>query len=268
MQPRRANPGVGPVGRAGRVVPALTLAAALALAAPPALGQAAPAPWEMIGVVRSTNGVVIPDAVIVLGAASTRTDSLGRFRIVALRRDTLTLSVRRLGFTPVNTLLSGPELRGDTLLVLLDASAQMLESVEVGATDLRSALGFGSFEDRRAAGLGVFVTREDIVKRNTLRLSDVMRGQRGVHLVRLSNGSYGVRFAAFAGRERNCAPEIWIDGQRARGMEIDDIPANTVEAIELYRSTATTPFQFTAAAGTISTRCGTIVIWSRVPGTP
>ena len=252
------------------IIPRWARAAAFGFAAGavPSEGGAQAVPWDLLGIVRESSGIPIAGAVIEIGAVSVRSDSLGRFRIQATSRDSLTLVVRRLGFVRVSAFLTAPELRGDTLLVLMDANAQMLASITVKERDLRSALGYGSFEERRAQGLGVYVTREQIVKRNTLRLSDVVRLQRGVHLVRLSNGVYGVRFTASEGRQRACAPEIWVDGQRLRGMEIDDVPANTVEAIELYRSTVTTPFQFTVADGAATGRCGTIVIWSRQAGTP
>lgn len=237
----------------------------LAVAAP-STGAAQGTSWELLGIVREMSGRVIEGATVEIHGQSARTDSLGQFRIRAYRRDSLTITVKRIGFAPSTGLLTAPELSGDTLLVLMDANAQMIDSVLIRGADLRSALGYGSFEDRRAQGIGVFVTRDEIEKRNSVRLSDVMRMQRGVHLVRLRNGVYGVRFSAFEGRTRSCAPEIFIDGQRARGMEVDDIPANTVEAIELYRSSATTPFQFTVADAGITARCGTIVVWSRVPG--
>lgn len=246
----------------------LSRAGAIAIAAVvPGVVAAQAAPWDLNGSVRTAAGQPVFSAMIEIGVASTRTDSLGNFTIRATRRDSLTITIKRLGFTPVSILLGPAELVGDTLLVLMNENAQMIEGVMVKARDLRSSLGFGSFEDRRAQGLGLYVTRQEITDRNTLRLSDVLRGQRGVYLLRLSAGSYGVRFSSFQSR-RNCAPELWIDGQRARGMEIDDIPANTVEAIELYRSAATTPFQFTVADGASTQRCGTVVIWTRVPGTP
>lgn len=83
--------------------------------------------------------------------------------------------------------------------------------------------------------------------------------------MRTPTGGYGVRFGLASGRQRRCIPDLWIDGQRAHGMEIDDIPASTVEGIELYSSIATVPFQFsTSGAGT--ERCGTVVVWSRPQG--
>ena len=55
---------------------------------------------------------------------------------------------------------------------------------------------------------------------------------------------------------------IWLDGQRAPGMELDDIPAVDVEAMELYRGVSTTPSEFAYPPP----RCGTIVVWTRLPG--
>jgi hypothetical protein len=56
---------------------------------------------------------------------------------------------------------------------------------------------------------------------------------------------------------------IWIDGQRAPGMEIDEIPLNDIEGIELYNGPSTTPAEFWQANGS---QCGTIVVWTRLPG--
>jgi hypothetical protein len=73
-----------------------------------------------------------------------------------------------------------------------------------------------------------------------------------------------VRFAAFSGSRAGCAPNLWIDGQLALDMEIDDVPAGDVEAIELYENWTSTPVQFSKASNNIP--CGTIVLWTRVPG--
>ncbi len=238
----------------------------LALAAP-ALAQ--PTTWDMFGVVRNPDGTVIEGATVAISGSSTRTNALGFFHLVANRRDTITLAVRRIGYNPISALLTDKELTGDTLLIVLDPSAQQIAQMTVKARDLRSPMGYGSFEERRSRGTGVFVTRADIEKRNSGRLSDVMRNKRGVNVVRVQGG-FGVRFATFAGRTMasrgGCMPMIWIDGQRAPGMEIDEIPPNTVAGVELYSSIATTPAQF--AAGQVDRPCGTIVIWTREPGVP
>ena len=235
----------------------------------PCVSLAQSASWEMVGFVRNFDGTAIPGATVLVGAASTRTDASGFFRLQATRRDTVTLAVKRIGFKPVSSLLRAPDLIGDTLLVMMNAVAQTLDAVAITARDRRSALGLGSFEERRSRGLGVFVTHDQISQRNTLRLSDVVRNKRGIQVVRLAGGSSGVRFVTSPGRPGRvrCIPALWLDGTRARDMEIDEVPANTVEAMELYQSLSTTPFQF-SSGGSTSEWCGAIVIWTRVPGTP
>ena len=236
----------------------------LALAVP---ARAQSTEWDLLGVVRNPDGTVIEGATVAISGSSARTNAVGFFRLVVNRRDTITLAVRRIGYNPISTLLTDRELTGDTLLIVLDPSAQQLAQMTVKGRDLRSPGGFASFEQRRAMGNGVFITREDIDQRNTGRLSDSVRNKRGVRVVRLPSGVFGVRFSTFTGRTtqgRTCMPMIWLDGQRAPGMEIDDIPANTVAGIELYSSIASTPGQFTS--GPVDRPCGTIVVWTREPG--
>lgn len=224
-----------------------------------------PDPWPLIGRVEGEHGEPLVEATIEGAAQRTRTDATGHFQLRATRRDTLTLLLRHVGYEPMAVTLRAEHLRGDTVLLRMDRTAQALEAVRIRGTDLRSPLGLGGFDERRTRGIGTFVTREEIERRQTNRLSDVLRGRRGLTLVRTPTGGYGVRFGLASGRQRRCIPDLWIDGQRARGMEIDDIPASTVEGIELYSSIATVPFQFsTSGAGT--ERCGTIVVWSRPPG--
>jgi len=79
-------------------------------------------------------------------------------------------------------------------------------------------------------------------------------------------GISGVRFASYGRARANCSPNVWVDGQWARDLEVDEIPATDVEAIEVYETLASIPFEFTPQAGAIP--CGTIVIWTRIPGQP
>jgi hypothetical protein len=57
-----------------------------------------------------------------------------------------------------------------------------------------------------------------------------------------------------------CVPLIWVDGQAAPGLEIDDILATDIHAIELYKGASTTPGQFVTNG---SAQCGTVVVWTR-----
>lgn len=222
---------------------------------------------ELVGVVREANGTRIEGATVEIRGALARTDARGAFRLWTGDTDTLTVSVRRLGYTAVEALLTARKGQWDTLVVEMERTPQPLSGVRVTEERTRRALGLRNFEERRAKGLGVFITRAEIAARNTSRLSDVLQARRGINLVRLGPGRYGVRFVTYTGsRGARCAPDVWLDGMRARGMEIDDLLANTVEAMELYDSYATVPFEFSPGASSIP--CGTIVIWTRVPDKP
>lgn len=219
----------------------------------------------LVGLVQRVDGAALVDVEVEGAGQRVRTDAEGRFRLRIVQRDTLTLLLRHLGYEPIAVTLRSNHLRGDTIVVRMEQTALALGEVRVRGVDLRSPLGLGGFDERRARGLGTFVTREEIDRRQTNRLSDVLRGRRGLTLVRTPSGGFGVRFGVASGRQRRCVPDLWIDGQRARGMELDDVPASTVEGIELYATIATVPFQF-SSSGAGTERCGTIVLWSRPPG--
>ena len=225
--------------------------------------HAQPSGRQLVGKVRDSTGAPIEGALVEIPGRAARTDTRGTFQLWTSDMDTITLSVRRLGYVSLRTLLTARGRAWDTVVVELDASPTMLAPVAVEQTATRRALGLREFDERRALGLGLFVTREQIASRNSMRPSDVLRSMRGVTLVRLRNGTYGVRFTLYAVTRPTCAPDIWIDGQLARGTEIDDLTSNDIESMELYQSWSTVPLQFSQAS---VVPCGTIVIWTRVPG--
>ncbi len=221
---------------------------------------------ELVGVVRDPGGIPVEGARIDIPGASTQSNAKGMFQLWTGNIDTVTISVHRLGFLAMEALLTARNRQWDTVLVELDPTAQRVTGVTVKVAAGERQRWMADFEERRSLGLGVYVTRQDIAARNTTRMSDVLRDRRGVHVVRLGTGRYGVRFTTHSGgiRGSDCQPDIWIDGVRARGMEVDDIFASTVEAIELYDSFSAVPVQFTQTSNTVP--CGTIVIWTRQPG--
>jgi len=218
---------------------------------------------ELVGIVRDSSGAAIEGATVEIAGAAARTNERGTFRLWTADIDTLTISIRRLGFAAVSALISTRGAKWDTVVVEMDRLPQRLAAAEVKAAAARQRLGLRDFEQRRAGGLGEFVTRADIVARNTNRPSDVLRDTRGVQLVKVRSGGFGVRFAAYSARHPNCTPALWLDGQLAPAMEVDDLTANDIEAMELYENWSSTPFQFVKGP---TLPCGTIVVWTRVPG--
>lgn len=216
---------------------------------------------ELIGFVRDANGAALEGAAVEIPGLAARTDVRGVFRLYTSDVDTLTITIRRLGYSVVSALLTARNRQWDTVVVEMDRLPQRLAAAEVKAATAARRNGLRDFEERKKEGRGQYFTREQIIARNTMRSSDVVRDARGVRLVKLQRGGFGVRFAAFASRQPNCTPTLWLDGLRARGMEIDDIAATDIEAMELYESWTITPQQF--SEGT-ATPCGTIVIWTRI----
>lgn len=240
----------------------LTLAA---LAAPVVAPGSLPAQARAIhGRVTDSTGVGIRDADVGIVAQRRllRTDDSGRFVIAQLPPGVHEITVRRLGYTPRRLLVDADTVH-DTLRVRLRAEPFVLEGVAISARDTRLRHGIEEFYRRRVKGVGTYWTRDDIEHYNTQRTSDVLRTAPGIRLVRVSSGM-GVRFNATSIVRRDCTPMIWLDGQRAPGLEVDDVLTRDIEGIELYSGPSTTPMQFSQYAS--SSTCGTIVIWTRIPG--
>ncbi len=215
---------------------------------------------QMVGFVRDIKGGPLEGVSIEVLGQKVVTDRKGAFALLTNQIDTASISIKRVGFEPLDAFITTRNGMWDTVVVQLESSATTL--AEVNVTDVYSsrAGGIRGFEERRRLKLGMFVTREEIAERGEQKLSEVLRTRKGVQIVRGR-----VRFAAFTGsRGTQCQPNVYLDGARAPGMEVDEILANSVQAIELYPYLSTLPMEF-QSIGAQTTPCGTIVIWTRVP---
>jgi len=218
------------------------------------------------GVVVDSSGAPIPGAEVTIFSLGrvTRSDSLGRLRFLALPPGTIDLVIRHLGYhaRTERVLITGAPY--DSIRVTLMSQDVSLTQVDVSAIGRHPY--FAGFDERRARGVGSFVTRAQIDASNTGTPTDLLRNLPQVRVVR-SGGRLLVRFPSnMSVRGRGsalCTPMMWLDGQRAAGMEIDDMRATDIEAIEVYRGASTTPPQF-ATGG--ANQCGAIVVWTRRKG--
>ena len=218
------------------------------------------------GIVRDSSGAPIPEADVAIASAHllTRTNNAGQFVLRKVDAGQSELSVRRLGYSPRSVQIDVQPTTNDTIVVVLAAQALELPGVAVNDQTKRRLLWIEDFYRRRAQGIGgTYYTRDDIDARHVSRLSDVLRDAPGIRFIR-SRGGSGIRFDAAASLRRDCLPQYWVDGQRVMNLEIDDLSARDIEGIELYNGPSSTPSQFSQGA---VTTCGTVVIWSRVPGT-
>jgi hypothetical protein len=124
--------------------------------------------------------------------------------------------------------------------------------------------GMERFAERRAAGFGSFIDRRTLRAGENRRLSDLLRGARGVR-IQLLGAVKEIATSMRAGRP--CPMAIWVDGLKlyAPGArlgpipDLNDYPVSQLEGVEIYGSEAETP----AELGGQGAGCGTIVLWTR-----
>jgi hypothetical protein len=126
------------------------------------------------------------------------------------------------------------------------------------AVDVRViALEQNGFYERQDRGPGTFLTRSTWANRGILQPSDILRNVPGV---RVGSG----RFGNVVYDRSSCAFRYFLDGVRVGAtFQIDDIPADWIEALEVYRGPAQIPGRFTMPTSTERANCGVIVIWTR-----
>jgi carboxypeptidase family protein/TonB-dependent receptor-like protein len=220
------------------------------------------------GVVMDSSRAPIAEVAVAVVSAhqATRTDEKGRFTLGKLPMGEVEFTIRRIGYEPITLKRSIPSTGLDSFTVMLAELPQVMDAMAVSSAERHRRQGIEEFYFRRAQGVaGAFFARDDFRDQRASTPSDLLRSTPGVRLVRVPTGK-GVRFPNTTGMRRgDCQPVVWLDGQAAPGMELDDVPLNDIEGIELYRGTSTTPGQFWRAG---ASQCGAIVVWTRVPGTP
>lgn len=233
------------------------------------------------GIVSDTNLVPLATADVSILRTEIRisTGANGRFRITSVPAGQYALVVRRLGYQPVVRVVDIAD--GDTLRVsiLLEPAAPSLDTVTVTARRMSSRM--AEFEARRAKGEGQFMTAEEIHKRNSVRVTELIRTFRSVS-VRPTDGPGGqYRYLAVSGRNpitmprkgvgsplrdsifsTPCYMRVFVDGvPMPTPFDLDLLPSPLeLAGIEVYASPATVPLEFKVSAGTI---CGVILVWTR-----
>ena len=130
----------------------------------------------------------------------------------------------------------------DPLLVVVEARSQNLE--------------VRGFYDRRARGVGDFLTRDEIDRRNAIRMSDLFRRIPGVSV--RSRGRFSEQSVVTL--RGGCVADIFVDGvSTVSPFPVDfALQPQEVDAIEVYHSS-----ELPAEFGT--TTCGAVMIWTLVP---
>lgn len=221
--------------------------------------DARPATGTINGRVLDRSGRAVAGAELTIPGSSFRveTDDSGEFRLKNVPAGELQVRVRRLGFKPDTSMISVLAGQAVPFLVSLQPLPLLLNPVTILGKHYTGRL--ASFYQRRDRGMGHYYTREEIEKRNPANTTDLLRTVPGIRLQPLGFGRQTLRF-----RGARCPPLVWIDGSPlgAGEFDIDNVPARSIEAMEIYTGIAALPSEFTAGP-TTTTSCGTIVIWSR-----
>lgn len=206
--------------------------------------------------VADRSGVPVPYALVWINGTPPRTaDATGEVRFARGLPATFQVSVRRIGYAPHDTTVSG--IGNATIRVTLNPVERELEAVLTVATR-STPLAMTGFYDRmervrRGAIRGEFVTPEELEGRQIVMMSQIFQGR---SLVSVQGG----REAKLFGRGQ-CMMQVLIDG-----MPIEDnVPGRNVNVhdvmgVEIYGSTANAPAELIPTTRRGS--CGIVAIWT------
>ncbi len=185
----------------------------------------------------------------------------GRFQLSPGASGGFYLYVEALGFVPeLQGSLSLTE--GDTVEVdvFLAPSPIPVEPLVVEAEPQSRRLEMSGFLERKEAGLGAFIEREDIEKRSPRFLSDLFRTRPGFRVLGGPGGGFLVSRRTSSLCYGTCAPLIYLDGLPMERGAIDQlIQPPLVEAIEIYSGISQLPAQYSGA----ESACGVVLVWTR-----
>ena len=237
-------------------------AAALAILLAESIG--AQASTSLLGrVLTDSSDEPISEAAVSIdnGRFSVSSDSLGRFRILALSLGTHSLLIRRLGFVPFTTQLVISAVDTVKQDFFLKPLQKELAKVVVGASVSERKL--SGFEDRRRLGVGRFLNASEVEKAPGSRMSETLRNLPGILILYSRTGTNQVRVATTRGpqgfRSGPCLAAIMLDGVLVTDFSINSIDPDEIAAVEWYAGPSQIPAQF----NTTRNACGLLVLWTR-----
>ena len=224
----------------------------------------------------TTQPIAQADVTLVDIGVGTRANESGEFRIVDVPAGDHHIVVRRVGYSPVDTVLSFGS--GQNVVRRIGLSrATVLDSVRIMAEAMPRAM--RTFEDHRHVGLGHFLARAELAKMENQTMGAVLRSLPGMRLM------VGISTQLWAASSRNLATERVPDladqkmgARRAcyavvllnnsvvyRGrngdplFDVNSIRPDQLEAIEYYSSGIEVPIEY----GSLEATCGVLVLWTR-----
>lgn len=212
-----------------------------------------------------------------------RSDSSGFFRLDGLPPGTHLIRVRRFGYAPIDARFAfapAERLQRDFLLTPVPVA---LDDVEVTGAPTPRDPRMATFERRRATGLGHFITRDVIEKRENSKLGSILQMAPGGRIIQARHGGSawmvggrgtvslgGVSYVDSMSRQKGAPPgcyaAVFLDGLPVyRGLQgeilfdLNSLSPTLIQAMEVYGGGAQIPSELNATGRT----CGAVVIWTR-----
>lgn len=197
--------------------------------------------------------------ILVVGTRLTAsTDGQGRFRFqeMPVGRQALQIEYMDTVSDRMDVLVRAD--RRNNLDILLGVEVVPLPTLTVTVDNSLIPGKLTGFYRRMDREPGVFITRQDILERRPNVTSDLLRRVPGVRVGALRPG--GAPYS-MARNNRDCQVEFFLDGARAPFLDIDALPPEDLDGIEIYRGPSEVPPAFRRRQ-----TCAAIILWTRDPG--
>jgi hypothetical protein len=254
-------------------IPAVALIAAVAT---PAHAQ-----LRTLKIVSDDSDLVAYAYVAINGGHAQITDERGLVNLGTGKKRTVSLEVRRTGFTPYYGKIDLPDTAVTFTIVLQRLAGSLGASPAAGSGSSSVLAGFYRrwLESQKGASGPEFIGPEEIEKRNASRLSALLSGVDGIRLGHTTTGNAVVQSSS-----GSCSMAIVVDGRQvcpSAGCHPDDrsspstmavsagmtdgdvvlvdqdIDINSVAAIEVYKRGGGTPTAFN-----VDGTCGVVAVWT------
>jgi len=189
-----------------------------------------------------------------------RTDSSGVFTLTELHPGTAVVAARRIGSSPGQQTVSLAAGRSTEVTMTLPAQAVVLDEIKVEGRAVNRAEQSG-FNERRAAGFGRFMDRDNIDRMAVMVAGDVFRQ---LPFIRLEEGRNGLTLInqasrASSGGASGCEMALLVNGMLTPAQAMVNLPKDEIDGLEVFNSGERVPMQYASPA----TSCGAVLLWTR-----